>query len=105
MKRSELFQKVREEMKSEAREIRAFKLMRKQEARGDTPLWQIESKILALRSQFRHKHIAICELRGTPRELIEHPNLHNEPSEVAIKSFKDLWLSLIDVEEAVEAHA
>lgn len=43
------------------------------------------------RYQFRHKHIAYCELRGKTRTEIEIPREGNEPSERKIKEWKDLW--------------
>lgn len=52
--------------------------------------WQSDAtaaKFLALnlKDEFRHKHIAYCQLRGTPRDLIE-PKVKdgNEPNETLI---------------------
>ena len=38
--------------------------------------------------EFRHKHIAYCELGGTPREKIENPNEDNMPNEDLILAIK-----------------
>lgn len=36
---------------------------------------------------YRHKHIAYCILRGTPRDKIEQPREGNEPNETLIQEF------------------
>lgn len=43
--------------------------------------------------EFRHKHIAYCVLRGTPRDKIEKPGEGNEPSENFIKEIIEEYSS------------
>lgn len=46
--------------------------------------------------RYRHRHIAYCELRGTPREKIELPRENNEPSELLIETVKSKWTLLLE---------
>jgi len=39
--------------------------------------------------EYRHRHIAYCELRGRTREQIERPREGNEPDEKLIESIKE----------------
>jgi hypothetical protein len=49
-----------------------------------------------LQWEFRHFHIARCELRGRTREEIEKPSEHNLPSEKHIQKIKDEWSKKIE---------
>lgn len=46
-------------------------------------------ELLGLSDDFRHKHIAYCELRGRTRDQIEKPHENNLPDENRIKEIKD----------------
>jgi len=50
------------------------------------------SIISKLKHEFRHKHIAICLLRGVPRDVIEHPAENNKPDENLIKEIYDAYI-------------
>jgi len=53
------------------------------------------SKQVYLSWDYRHYHIAYCELRGRERSEIERPKKGNEPDETRIASIKDAILASI----------
>lgn len=55
------------------------------------------------RYEFRHLHIAYCELRGRSREQIENPSENNKPNTEYINQLKQIWMEKID--EAVRSNA
>ncbi len=73
--------KLKKELKTLAKEIRYWKSKRKLDNRGDYPLWDIETRIRTRKYEFRHRHIAYCQLRGRLRVQIEQPALDNLPNE------------------------
>jgi hypothetical protein len=79
---------VKEHLKLTGKEIRQNKNKRPFENRGNTPLWEIENKIEELKYNYRHHHIAYCELRGRTREQIERPSSDNTPNENYITNIK-----------------
>ena len=44
--------------------------------------------LLRLQRDYRHHHIAYCELRGRTRDQIEQPRENNSPSEIRIQEIK-----------------
>lgn len=46
--------------------------------------------------EFRHNHIAYCELRGRTRDQIEKPAENNLPNETYIEKIKQRWLEKND---------
>jgi hypothetical protein len=76
---------LKSELKGLAKEIRYWKSKRKINKRENYSLWQIESKIWTRKYEFRHKHIAYCQLRGRLRWQIEKPALFNLPNEKYIE--------------------
>lgn len=52
---------------------------------------------------FRHHHIAYCELRGRKRDEIERPADHNRPDEQYIQRIKDSIEATQPVEQTHEA--
>ena len=48
-------------------------------------LWRIQDKIDRKRYEFRHRHIAYCQLRGRERTAIEVPAENNLPNEKYIE--------------------
>lgn len=72
---------LKKELKKLAKEIRYWKSKRKLDKREGHSLWQIESRIWKRKYEFRHKHIAYCQLRGRLRWQIEKPALDNLPNE------------------------
>ena len=81
--------KLKNELKELAKEIRYWKSKRKLARREQYSLWQIELKIRARKYEFRHRHIAYCQLRGRLREQIERPASNNLPNEDYIKEIMD----------------
>ena len=78
---------LKQELKELAKELRYWKSKRKFDARRELgmALWRIESKIDGKRHEFRHKHIAYCQLRGRERYQIECPADNNLPNEELIE--------------------
>jgi hypothetical protein len=72
---------LKNELKTLAKEIRYWKSKRKFKNRGDFPLWDIENRVRTRKYEFRHRHIAYCQLRGRLREQIERPAPDNLPNE------------------------
>ena len=44
-----------------------------------------------LTSDYRHRHIAYCLMRGTPYEAIERPRQGNEPDMALVQSIRDAY--------------
>lgn len=53
--------------------------------------WKLHSKLHVLKSDFRHKHIAYCLLRGTSYEDIEKPSLENSPNWSIIEGVRNVY--------------
>ena len=51
--------------------------------------WRDTSALWKLSHEFRHKHIAYCQLRGRERHQIEKPREDNLPNEDLIKRYMD----------------
>jgi len=83
---------LKEKLKSWAKQIRCLKNMRKQDKREGRALQDIEFDIYRLRHEFRHYHIASCEMRGRTRLQIEIPSEGNKPSEDYITKIKEKWM-------------
>ena len=73
---------LKETLKTWAKEITEKKSQRKGAPSGYV------SGLDRLRVEYRHHHIAYCELRGTPRERIER-KYHEAPYEKWIQRVKD----------------
>ena len=73
--------KLKKELKKLAKEIRYWKSKRKQDNRGNYSLQNIETSVRTRKYEFRHRHIAYCQLRGRLREQIEQPASDNLPNE------------------------
>ena len=73
--------KLKKELKKLAKEIRYWKSKRKQDNRGNYSLQNIETSVRTRKYEFRHRHIAYCQLRGRLRIQIEQPASDNLPNE------------------------
>lgn len=66
---------VREQLKSEAKELRELKFEIKSAMRDGkictNPYWNYQSNLIQLKHQWRHKHVAYCLLKGRTLEQIE----------------------------------
>ena len=80
-----IMKEFKEELKTLAVEIHNYKKERKTHKCGYLP------GLIEMKYEYRHWHIAYCELRGTPREMIEQPAEENQPSESFIQHVKDVW--------------
>lgn len=95
----------KQELKEKALLIRRMKLSLKPKNRIKDPtlekyvdeIW----KISYTRYNYRHQHIAYCEVRGRTREQIEKPKDTNLPKEKLIQEYKDKLVK--DIEEYYEA--
>ena len=76
---------LKEELKVLAKALRYWKSRRKENQRQGLSLWKIEREIDGKRREFRHKHIAYCQLRGRERHQIECPAANNLPNEKIIE--------------------
>ena len=79
---------LRQFLVTSASEIRRLKRVRDLTQRAGGSAAEIQSSLAALRRETRHRHIALCELRGVPRERIEQPRPENVPSEAWIERIK-----------------
>ncbi len=88
MSKSTRYPKLKSELKELAREIKYWKPKRKLKNRGNNLLSDIHFKLRQRKYEFRHRHIAYCELNGRKREEIERPALDNLPNEDYVESIK-----------------
>jgi len=72
-----------------AKRIRATKQVCRAVQRSRRHAGGIQALLADIRREHRHRHIAYCELRGTPRERIETPRPDNLPSEALIRKIKE----------------
>jgi len=81
------YQELKTELKGLAKELRYWKSKRKLKEliKLDMMQYQVVSKIAWKRHEFRHRHIAYCQLRGRERYQIEVPAENNLPNETYIK--------------------
>jgi hypothetical protein len=85
--------KIKEEQKALGKHIRELKKKRK----GNGSDWRLQCEIEEKSREFRHKHIARCELRGRTREQIEAKVRDgNEPNESQISVYKSKYLKRIE---------
>lgn len=99
-----MFKEIKERQKERAIKIRELKKSRKLDANGNRvrPLDVIQLDIDKLKYEFRHTHIAYCEIRGRKREQIERPAENNLPNESYIEKIKKEILK--QIEEYKETH-
>lgn len=63
-----------------------------QRGNGTQPSWSLGAKLKRLQYEYRHHHIAHCELRGRTRKEIENKNRDdNHPNEAYIQCLKDQY--------------
>lgn len=89
------YQAMKDALKERAIEIRTLRAELKELQRSNDPKsGNLQFKLdLVLSPDYRHMHIAYCELRGTPYERIE-PKVRegNEPSRRKVESFKEQYI-------------
>ena len=75
-------------LKDLGKEIRLEKELLKERHRNKQYNYTNDTKVLRLKYQYRHKHIAYSELRGRTRKEIEKPSDTNLPNEKLIEELK-----------------
>lgn len=75
---------LKAEQKILAKTIRETKDAIKENFRNGEPAGHLQCAVVDYRSDYRHKHIAYCILRGTERNVIEKPAEDNLPNEARI---------------------
>ena len=90
MKFKELKNKIKEEQKELAQQIKEFKALRKESPDGYVDgLWHRQD-------DYRHTHIAYCQFfNNTPYKMIER-TCHEDPRKSSIESHMTIWASKID---------
>lgn len=88
-------------LKEKALQIRKLKLSLKQKNRLKDPtlekIYVDEAWMLpSLRFNYRHQHIAYCEVRGRTREQIEKPRPDNLPKEKLIQEYKSKLIAEVE---------
>lgn len=86
------YPKLKSELKEIAKEIRYWKSKRKLKNREGHLLSDIHVTLRRRKSDFRHRHIAYCELNGTERYRIERlcwKSRYNLPNEDYIEQIKN----------------
>jgi hypothetical protein len=69
-----------------------FKNAQRKHSAGETGNpWQLRVSLNSLQWEYRHHHIAYCELRGRSRDEIESPKENNEPNEDLIQKIKNTY--------------
>jgi len=92
----ELKNKIKEEQKTLAQNIRNGKSGRKPDNRGDDNLKDYKN-LDWNRDHYRHTHVAYCLFfNNTPYEKIENPREENSPRSSTIESLKEKWSGEID---------
>jgi hypothetical protein len=89
MEENKMYNETKKYLKELSVELRKLKNSRKKEYRENNDLPKIELDIQMGKYQFRHHHIALCEIYGTCREKIEKPSQFNLPNELYIKKIKE----------------
>jgi len=80
---------LKESLKKTAREIRGTRYQYREAQRNRKISYKLLRQLEALQYEFRHHHIAYCELRGRTRDEIEHPNDNHYPNERYIEQIKE----------------
>jgi len=82
---------LKSELKEIAKDIKYWKSKRKLKSREGHLLSDIHVILMRRKYDFRHRHIAYCELNGTERYKIERPcwkSRYNLPNEKFIEQIK-----------------
>ena len=82
--RNPKLEELKQWLKDHAPTIRSTKQEHKEAQRAGKSSWKLQSKVLGLKYEYRHRHIAYSQLRGRKREQIECPRDNNLPNETYI---------------------
>jgi len=89
MERYEYLSKVKKEQKELAKYIKELKSKRKADRRDGWSLYKLEDAIFNNKSDYRHRHIAYCLLRGRSMAEIETPRESNKPQKFTLNILLD----------------
>jgi len=88
---------IKEELKELAKNIRIQKRIFKSKQREESVTWSDLRDKYRLETDYRHRHIARCLLRGTPYYKIESKVREgNEPDQKLIQKFKEEYQSRLE---------
>lgn len=96
MNYKDLRNKIKEEQKNLAQQIKNGKTGRKPNNRRSDNLtdWK---RLSNNQFTYRHKHIAYCKMfYGTPYEAIEQPRDENRPNSYILENYRKEWESQLD---------
>jgi hypothetical protein len=95
---TKVYREFKQVLKDLSENIKADKESWKEQQRSrfTSDSWKMAYKLQNERVQFRHSHIARCEMRGRTREEIEKPAEDNLPNEALIEKIKAEWKVKID---------
>ena len=109
-----IYKEIKEEVKEIGKKIRELKderntlfreshyyviggiVNQEKTSRASTIQWK---DLPELKKEFRHKHIARCEMMGRTRDQIERPAENNQPDEKYIAQIKEKWM--VRINEAI----
>lgn len=75
-------------LKSQAEKIKKSRIELKNKQRAGEVCWRLQWDLKDYAFEFRHHHIAYCELRGRTRDQIEKPKEGHEACENTINNLK-----------------
>lgn len=78
-------------LKETATKIRQLKAAIPELQRAGKAYWREQGSLASAKYEYRHHHIAYCELRGRTRDEIESPRDGNEPNESHINRIKEQY--------------
>jgi hypothetical protein len=84
-------QELKNLLKDKAEQIKAERHNTRAAQRAGLSRDVKQAELLYMSMDYRHHHIAYCELLGTPRDRIEQPREGNEPQESTIAQIKDRY--------------
>ena len=82
---------LKEIHKKTATEIKSTRYKFKETQRNGKTNYTLLRKLHDLRYEYRHHHIAYCELRGRTRDEIENPRDNNYPNDRYIQLLKEKY--------------
>ena len=82
---------LKEKLKKTAREIRGTRYQFKESQRNRSTKYTLLRQLHDLQYEYRHHHIAYCELRGRTRDEIETPNDNHYPNSNYIEQLKEQY--------------
>jgi len=91
------YPELKAELKELAKEIKKLKYKRDhwQEFADGQPQWRVQGAFMwkAARKAwlFRHRHIAYCQLNGTPYYMIECPANDNKPDKTLVRQIMEKY--------------